>query len=128
MHKRSQRWYKQKCEEIKRRPTRKAWFGKVMARKRWLLAEERKLEEKRQEALCIGAAPPYRPPEPRSVKQILDFGDVPEEDLPDYVRSNPAWLKACAWHRECEEKATQHQRQVDKSIQEAERYFKENFG
>ncbi|QPC77620.1 hypothetical protein HYE68_008372 [Fusarium pseudograminearum] len=48
MHKRSQHWYKQKCEEIKRRPSRKAWFGKVEARLRWLRAEEERLEQSRQ--------------------------------------------------------------------------------
>ncbi|RGP69409.1 hypothetical protein FLONG3_7742 [Fusarium longipes] len=123
MHKRSEHWYKEKCEEIRRRPNRKAWFGKVMARKRWLLAEEIKSEESRQEARRAGTMPSFKPPEPRSVKQILDFGDVPEEELPEHVRNNPAWMKACAWLRGCEKRAIKHRRQVDKSRKEAERYF-----
>jgi hypothetical protein len=128
MHKRSQHWYKEKCEVIRRRPNRKVWFGKVMARQRWLLAEEEKLEGSRQKAQRVGTAPPFKPPEPRRVKQILDFGDVPEEELPEHVRSNPTWLKACAWLRDCEEKASQHQCHVDKSRVEAERYFEKNCG
>lgn len=127
MHKRSRAWYKKKCEEIRKRPGRKAWFGKVMARKRWLQSVEMKLEKERQQAQLSGTAPPYKPPEPRSVERILDFGDVPEEELPAYVKENPAWLKACAWHRECEEKAALRQRRVNRSKKEAEHFFKENF-
>jgi hypothetical protein len=127
MHKRSRAWYKKKCEEIRKRPGRKAWFGKVMARKRWLQSVETKLEKERQQAQLTGTAPPYKPPEPRSVKRILDFGDVPEEELPAYVKENPAWLKACAWHRECEEKAALRQLRVDRSKKEADRFFRENF-
>ncbi|CAG1974460.1 unnamed protein product [Fusarium graminearum] len=119
-HKRSQRWYKQKCEEIKRRPRRKAWFGKVQARLRWARAEKERLEQSRQNAQNDGTTPPFEPPEPRCFKQILDFGDVPEKELPEHVRNDPAWLKACAWLRKCEDQAT-HQRQVNKSKKEAQR-------
>ncbi|RGP65611.1 hypothetical protein FSPOR_7239 [Fusarium sporotrichioides] len=127
MHKRSQHWYKEKCEEIKRRPSRKAWFGKVGARQRWLRAEEEKLERSRQEARHHATMPPFEPPEPRCVKRILDFGDVPEKELPEHVHSNPAWLKACAWLRKCEEQTAQYQRQADKSKEETELYYKKNF-
>ncbi|KAL3608401.1 hypothetical protein FPOAC2_03397 [Fusarium poae] len=126
MHKRSQRWYKEKSEEIKRRPSRKAWFGKVEARQRWLRAEEEKLERSRQQAQHDGTMPPFEPPKPRSVRQILDFGDVPEDELPEHVRSNPAWLKTCAWFRMCEEQVAQYQRQIDKSKEEAELFFMNN--
>ncbi|XEV00685.1 hypothetical protein FSHL1_005972 [Fusarium sambucinum] len=126
MHKRSQRWYKEKSEEIKRRPSRKAWFGKVEARQRWLRAEGEKLERSRQQAQHDGTMPPFEPPKPRSVKRILDFGDVPEDELPEHVRSNPAWLKTCAWFRMCEEQVAQHQRKIDKSKEEAELFFKNN--
>ncbi|KAM0340105.1 hypothetical protein ACHAPU_010678 [Fusarium lateritium] len=127
MHKRSRAWYKQKCEEIRKRPRRKAWFGKVMERKRWLHYMKLKLEKQRQEAQETGTAPPFEAPEPRSVKRILDFGDVPEDELPDYVKANPAWLKACAWLRECEAQAALRQRRVDQSKDEAERFFNANF-
>ncbi|KAM0346996.1 hypothetical protein ACHAP4_011533 [Fusarium culmorum] len=118
IHKRSQHWHQQKCEEIKRRPSRKAWFGKVEARLRWLRAEEERLEQSRQNAQDDGTMPPFEPPEPRCFKQILDFGDVPEKELPEHVRNDPAWLKACAWLRKCEDQAT-HQHQVNKSKKEA---------
>ncbi|KAF4345492.1 hypothetical protein FBEOM_601 [Fusarium beomiforme] len=123
MHKRSRAWYKKKCEEIRRRPKRKEWFGKVVERQRWLRAMEIEQQEKSQEAERDGTAPPYKPPEPRGVKRTLDFGDVPEEELPEYVRSNPAWLKACAWFRECEKKAAARQRHVNNKTKETESYF-----
>jgi hypothetical protein len=99
-----------------------------MARKRWLLAEARKVEGDSQNTECAENVPPFKPPEPRAAKKVLDFGDVPEEELPDYVRSNPAWLKACAWFRECEEMAAVRKRHVDKSTKEAERFFQELCG
>ncbi|OBS15409.1 hypothetical protein FPOA_13747 [Fusarium poae] len=122
---RSQHWYKQKCEETKRRPRRKAWFGKVQARLRWVRAEKERLEQSRQNAQNDGTTPPFEPPEPRCFKQILDFGDVPEKDLPEHVRNNPAWLKTCAWLRKCEEENTQYPRKVDKLGKKPERYSAE---
>ncbi|EWG40580.1 hypothetical protein FVEG_02927 [Fusarium verticillioides 7600] len=123
MHKRSRAWYRKKCDEIRRRPKRKQWFGKVVERQRWLQALEVKKQEKIKQAQQDGTTPPYIPPEPRGVKRILDFGDLPEEELPEYVRSNPAWLKACAWFRECEDKATARQRHVNNKTKETESYF-----
>ncbi|PNP80760.1 hypothetical protein FNYG_05888 [Fusarium nygamai] len=123
MHKRSRAWYRKKCDEIRRRPKRKEWFGKVVERQRWLQALEVKNQEKIKQAQQDGTTPPYIPPEPRGVKRILDFGDLPEEELPEYVRSNPAWLKACAWFRECEDKATARQRHVNNKTKETESYF-----
>ncbi|EWZ37134.1 uncharacterized protein FOBCDRAFT_34479 [Fusarium oxysporum Fo47] len=123
MHKRSRSWYRKKCDEIRRRPKRKEWFGKVVERQRWLQALEMKQQEKIKQAQQDGTTPPYRPPKPRGVKRILDFGDLPEEELPEYVRSNPAWLKACAWFRECEDKATARQRHVNNKTKETESYF-----
>ncbi|KAI1053832.1 hypothetical protein LB507_007205 [Fusarium sp. FIESC RH6] len=128
LHNQSQHWYKRKCEEIRRRPRRKAWFGKFMARKRWLLAEASKVEGNSQNPENAENVPPFKPPEPRAAKKVLDFGDVPEEELPDYVRSNPAWLKACAWFRECEAMAAVRKRHVDKSTKEAERFFQQLCG
>ena len=128
LHNRSQHWYKRKCEAIRRRPRRKAWFGKFMARKRWLLAEASKVEGNSQNPENAENVPPFKPPEPRAAKKVLDFGDVPEEELPDYVRSNPAWLKACAWFRECEAMAAVRKRHVDKSTKEAERFFQQLCG
>ncbi|KAI8673856.1 hypothetical protein NCS55_00707300 [Fusarium keratoplasticum] len=127
MHNRSEDWYKKKCQEIKRRPRRKAWFGKVLERQRWLNAREAKLDEECEQARLAGKDPPFRPPQPRTHKRILDFGDVPEEELPEDVRNNPAWLKACAWHRETMNKALQRQHQVNKTTEETQRFFMEAF-
>ncbi|KAF4501720.1 hypothetical protein FAGAP_2075 [Fusarium agapanthi] len=123
MHKRSRAWYRKMCDEIRWRPKRKEWFGKVVERQRWLQALEVKKQEKIKQAQQDGTTPPYIPPEPRGVKRILDFGDLPEEELPEYVRSNPAWLKACAWFRECEDKTTARQRHVNNKTKETESYF-----
>ncbi|KAF4449255.1 hypothetical protein F53441_7417 [Fusarium austroafricanum] len=128
MHKRSSTWRKNKTNEISQRPRKKALFGKAVERARRERDTKMKHEQKRRQAERNGTIPPYKPPEPRSVRRLLDFGDVAEEDLPDYVRSNPAWLKACAWHRDCERKAALHQQRVDKSTQEAERFYNETFG
>lgn len=127
MHNRSQDWYKKKCQEIKRRPRRKAWFGKVLERQRWLQVMEAKLDEECEQARLAGKEPPFRPPQPRTHKRILDFGDVPEEELPEDVRNNPAWLKACAWHRETMNRALQRQHQVNKTTEETQRFFMEAF-
>ncbi|WAO89599.1 Hypothetical protein NCS54_00699500 [Fusarium falciforme] len=127
MHNRSEDWYKKKCQEIKRRPRRKAWFGKVLERQRWLNAREAKLDEECEQARLAGKDPPFKPPQPRTHKRILDFGDVPEEELPEDVRNNPAWLKACAWHRETMNKALQRQHQVNKTTEETQRFFMEAF-
>ncbi|KAF4984372.1 hypothetical protein FDECE_17094 [Fusarium decemcellulare] len=128
MHNRSQEWYRKKCQEIKSRPGRKAWFGKVVERQRWLRAREAKLDEERQRARLAGTIPPFKAPQPQGYRRIMDFGDVPEEELPEEVRNNPAWLKACAWHRECMNKGLQRQRVVNKTTEETERFFREAFG
>ncbi|KAM0418857.1 hypothetical protein ACHAPT_012222 [Fusarium lateritium] len=127
MHNRSEDWYKKKCQEIKKRPKRKAWFGKVLERQRWLQAQEAKLDEECEQARLAGREPPFREPQPRGYKRILDFGDVPEEELPEDVRNNPAWLRACAWHREATNKALQRQHQVNKTTEETQRFFMEAF-
>ncbi|KAM5352407.1 hypothetical protein ACJ41O_005130 [Fusarium nematophilum] len=127
LHNRSEDWYKKKCQEIENRPGRKAWFGKVLERQRWLRAKEAKLEKARQMARMAGTTAPYKEPQPRGHKQILDFGDVPEEELPEDVRNNAAWLKACAWHRESMNVSLCRQRVVNSSAEETQRYFMEQF-
>ncbi|KAF4982887.1 hypothetical protein FZEAL_1583 [Fusarium zealandicum] len=127
LHSRSEDWYKKKCQEIKRRPGRKAWFGKVHERRRWLRTMEAKLDKERQQALLAGTTPPFKEPQPRGYKRILDFGDVPEEELPEKVRNNPAWLKACAWHRECTNKALRRQREINRTTEETKSFFMEAF-
>lgn len=100
MHNRSEHWYQKKHREIAARRGRKAWFGKPVERMRWLEAQEVALEEERRKAERNGAPSFRKDPQPKPVQRILDFGDIPEQDLPEDVRNNPGWLKACAFMRQ----------------------------
>ncbi|KPM37071.1 hypothetical protein AK830_g9492 [Neonectria ditissima] len=100
MYNRSEEWYQKKSREIKSRGGRKAWFGKTIERQRYLRSREAAIEKERDRARKNRAIPPRREPRPRGHKQTLDFGMVPEKELPDDVQKNPAWLKACTWFRE----------------------------
>ncbi|KAM0256300.1 hypothetical protein ACHAQJ_005065 [Trichoderma viride] len=97
---RSEEWYKQKALEIQARGGRKAWFGKVIERRRWLRAKEKAEEDERNMAKASNQKPLRMDPQPWSYNRVLDFGDVPPEELPEDVLQDPAWIKACAWHRE----------------------------
>ncbi|OLN85539.1 hypothetical protein CCHL11_05823 [Colletotrichum chlorophyti] len=110
-HNRSERWYEAKMEEIKRRGGRKANFGKAAERMR-----QQRLEEERQAGAkpteTETAAPKQassvtlsNDPQPWSHNRPMDFGDVPEQELPAYVRKNEDWLRATAWMRENREKS-----------------------
>jgi hypothetical protein len=97
---RSEEWYKQKALEIQARGRRKAWFGKVIERRRWLRVKEKAEEDKQNTAKASNQKPPRIDPQAWSYNRVIDFGDVPPEELPEDVLQNPAWIKACAWHRE----------------------------
>lgn len=127
LHNRSQEWHAKKSQEIEQRPTRKAWVGKVRERQEWFRAREAEQERVYQRAVKDGKTSPYREPKPRGHKQAIDFGDVPEADLPEDVRSNPAWLKACAWFRRSNNIAARRQLEINRSAQEAQRFFMEQF-
>ncbi|KAH8130057.1 hypothetical protein FP744_10007967 [Trichoderma asperellum] len=96
---RSEEWHAKKAAEIQARRGRKAWFGKVIERRRWLRAKE-KAEEERNAAKESNQKLSRIDPQPWSYNRVLDFGDVPHEELPEDVLQNPAWVRACAWHRE----------------------------
>lgn len=100
MHNRSEHWYANKQREITARKGRKAWFGKPVERMKWLEAQEIALEEERQMAESNGAPSFRKDPQPKTMQRIVDFGDIPEQDLPEDIRNNPAWLKACAFMRQ----------------------------
>ncbi|KAF4837355.1 hypothetical protein CGCTS75_v001383 [Colletotrichum tropicale] len=105
-HDRSDEWFEQKIEEIKARGGRKTNFGKAAYRmKQQRLAEERS-EAGQAIARALAARrgkdppkPPPNPPQPWSHRRPMDFGDVPVEELPSYVRRNEDWLKATEWMR-----------------------------
>ncbi|EHK45075.1 hypothetical protein TRIATDRAFT_88018 [Trichoderma atroviride IMI 206040] len=98
--KRSEEWHTKKALEIQARGRRKAWFGKVIERRRWLRAKEKAEEDERSAAKEPNQKPLRIDPQPWSYNRVIDFGDVPHEELPEDVLQNPAWAKACAWHRE----------------------------
>lgn len=94
MHARSDVWQKQKTKDIRNRGGRKFWFAQTGKRRRWRLAVD-KIE---------GAAPQMIHP------RRGHLGEIPEEDLPDEVKANPAWLKACARLRQWEETCLKRER------------------
>ncbi|QUC16120.1 uncharacterized protein UV8b_00361 [Ustilaginoidea virens] len=100
MHVRSEAWFAKKSAEIRARGGRKFWLGKVSQRLRWLQSERLKLQARRAEAKAQGGLPERPDPQPQTYSVPLDFGDVPEGDLPEEVRKNPAWRKACEYFRE----------------------------
>ncbi|KAM0333420.1 hypothetical protein ACHAQA_002081 [Verticillium albo-atrum] len=85
--------------EIKARGGRKANFGRAAQRRR----DHRRQAEARaravEAAVAAGRAPPRQLPEPWTHSRPVDFGDIPESELPDYVKTNPSWLRACEWMR-----------------------------
>ncbi|RDA86274.1 hypothetical protein CP532_5691 [Ophiocordyceps camponoti-leonardi (nom. inval.)] len=90
-HNRSEAWHEEKAREIKDRGGRKAWSGKVVKRIQWTTHVKESRSKEKDERRTT--------PQPRTFSRPLDFGDVPESKLPDDVRKNPAWLKACEWFR-----------------------------
>lgn len=97
---RSEEWHAKKALDIQARGRRKAWFGKVIERRRWLRAKEKAKEDERNAAEESKQKLLRVDPQPWSYNRVIDFGDVPHEELPEDVLQNPAWAKACAWHRE----------------------------
>ncbi|KAL0777895.1 hypothetical protein CaCOL14_005548 [Colletotrichum acutatum] len=98
-HNRSDQWYTSKMEEIKARGGRKANFGKAAKRMRQQrLAEERQEEE--DKLVVAGGGP-----RPWSHHRHMDFGDVPEDELPIYVRRNEEWVRGAAWMRKMHEES-----------------------
>ncbi|KJZ79520.1 hypothetical protein HIM_00989 [Hirsutella minnesotensis 3608] len=109
VHNRSDSWHDEKAKEIQERGGRKAWFGKVIERLRWL-----RIQRVASRSLALDHERPT--PEPWSYNRPLDFGHVPESQLPEYVLRNENWRKACAWHREMHQarKNLHHQRKANR--------------
>lgn len=112
-HNRSNEWYKLKMEEIKARGGRKANFGKAAQRMRQQRLEAERRAEKEMWAIEQGASvSTNKQPQPWSHHRHMDFGDVPQEDLPAYVRKNPEWMHATAWMRENREQNLRRNREA----------------
>lgn len=62
-------------------------------------------------------------PEPGAYRRPLDFGDVPESKLPEKVRQNPDWLKACEWFRQQQNLRDMRLRESKRCEQEANEYY-----
>lgn len=120
-HNRSEEWFKAKAQEIESRGGRKAWFGKAVKRVRWLRAQA-----KREKRLANGHGLPQRraDPQPWKYNRPVDFGDVPESQLPDDVLQNPIWLRYCAHFREIERVRMLRYREAKKSKQETQEFYK----
>lgn len=125
MHRRPEAWSRKKSKEIADRGGRKQWFGKVHERRRFLQAQNDAFEKERREAQQAGKIPPRRDPQPRAHKRRMDFGDVPDEELPEDVQSNPAWMKAVAWLRSSREQKMQRERRLQRSALEAEQFYRD---
>jgi hypothetical protein len=107
-HNRSEEWHRAKRDEMAYRGTRKDSVGKAAAR----MGAKRLRRD-----LMRRAMPSYEAAngaESRDSGRHIDFGDVPEADLPDMVKANPEWLKAAAWMRECRQASVERQRDADK--------------
>ncbi|KAM3501114.1 hypothetical protein MY10362_005814 [Beauveria mimosiformis] len=120
---RSDKWWKDKALEIRKRPKRKQWFGKPAERMRWLCTTQQQEEAKRR------AQPRGRQtrqdPLPASYKRVMDFGDVSEDQLPTDVRSNPGWVRACAWMRSMREQDAALHRGVEYRTQRAWQHYQD---
>ncbi|CAH0053159.1 unnamed protein product [Clonostachys solani] len=102
MHERSEEWYRRKLA-LRLPGARKKWFGRVRERQRWLKSQQDQLSRPSDDGLRE-RGPKRKDPEPWAHQRSLDFGDVPEDDLPSYVKENPAWLKFCGRLRDARTK------------------------
>ncbi|CAH0015976.1 unnamed protein product [Clonostachys rhizophaga] len=115
MHERSEEWYRKKLA-LRPPGARKKWFGRVRERQRWLRSQQDKISRPSDNGLRE-RGPKRKDPEPWTHQRSLDFGDVPEDDLPSYVKENPAWLKFCGRLRD----ARTRKDVVDSTVQRRER-------
>ena len=112
MHNHNEEWFRNKATEIKLRGGRKFWFGKAVERERWRHSKD------------SAAVVTRKDPKVWSYRRPVDFGDVALKDLPDEVRDNPAWEKACAWHRQSPDLHTLREKALQQSKQATEDIWK----
>lgn len=125
---RSEQWWKDKAREIRHRPKRKKWFGKAVERLKWLHKKELQ-EEMRRRPQTRGSAgrSPRRDPQPTGYKRVIDYGDIPEHQLPLDVLNNPAWVKACEWMRATREEDLRMRRAVEYSTRMTWEHYEKMF-
>ncbi|CAG9949500.1 unnamed protein product [Clonostachys rosea f. rosea IK726] len=115
MHERSEEWYRKKLA-LRPPGARKKWLGRVGERQRWLKSQQDKISRPSDNGLRE-RGPKRKDPEPWTHQRSLDFGDIPEDDLPSYVKENPAWLKFCGRLRNARTRTDA----VNSSVQRRER-------
>ncbi|KHN96917.1 uncharacterized protein MAM_05026 [Metarhizium album ARSEF 1941] len=121
MHNRSEAWHEKMALEIQSRGGRKFWLGKVAPRLRWLRRE--RTESFKVKGVTGNQMPRRSDPEPQGYRRPLDFGDVPELELPEKVRQNPDWVKACEWMRQQRNMQGVRHRESKRCEQEANEYY-----
>lgn len=107
-HQRSDEWHRKKQEEIRFRPTRKENHGR---------AAKRMQETRQRKALVSRSIPTMSAQSDTSTRGFgrpMDFGDVPEAELPEMVKSNPDWLRATAWMRKCRRDLMETRKEIEK--------------
>jgi hypothetical protein len=115
---RSQEWSARKATEIHMRPRRKHWFGKAAERQRWVWSQIEANESRHP------GESTRRDPQPWTYDRPLDYGDVPPEKLPQDVLDNPAWVKACAWHRETQQMEYLRRAERQRQAEQTRQYFR----
>lgn len=122
IHNRPKVWYARKALEIQARGGRKFWFGKVAKRVQWLRRQH--TEPSKEQEVNSHVLTERSDPEPQTYTRPLDFGDVPESKLPEDVRENADWLKACEWFRQQQGLKEVRLRESKRCEQEANEYYK----
>ncbi|KFH41088.1 hypothetical protein ACRE_082140 [Hapsidospora chrysogenum ATCC 11550] len=127
MHTRSEEWYRRKAAEIQARPRRKAWFGKVTQRQRWLRSREKKMSQVESTDGLAEASSFREEPQPRGHRHRPDLVGVPEAELPADVKESAAWAKACVRFRSDMEtkrkmENTYLRKQLEQRTMHAQRY------
>lgn len=107
-HPRSEEWHRRKQNEIRIRGTRKENFGKAAQRMQAKRLRDTLISK------ALPAAPATNDPGCSGFGRPVDFGDVPEAELPEMVKSNPEWLRAAAWMRKCRRKSLERQKEIEK--------------
>ncbi|KAG6004131.1 hypothetical protein E4U21_001402 [Claviceps maximensis] len=117
-----------KFSETESRGGRKFWFGNVSGRLRWSQVNKKVVrpqesdgrEDPNEEHDGLQRRQDARP---KFRSRALDFGDIPEEELPDYVQQNPAWLKACEFFRQTNQRREARFRVSERCEQETRDFF-----
>ncbi|KAJ6783269.1 hypothetical protein PWT90_06147 [Aphanocladium album] len=119
---RPEKWWRDKLREIRKRPNRKAWFGRATERMRWLHSKQRQEEAPKHSGNPDGRKARLEP-RPAGCQRVVSFEDVSADRLPAIVRDNPDWVKACAEMRATWKDDADMQRVVERSAQKTWEHY-----